>query len=62
MDDNDTMPCPHCGQAVYDDTERCPHCENYLSREDAPSNHPLWLVVGVVTCLILVALWILRNR
>ena len=23
-DDDETMPCPHCGEPVYDDAERCP--------------------------------------
>jgi hypothetical protein len=60
-DDDDTMPCPHCGRAIYDDAERCPFCEKYVSREDAPSRQPVWIVVCAVICVALVALWILKN-
>jgi hypothetical protein len=60
-DDDVTMPCPYCGKAIYDDAERCPYCENYVSREDAPSKQPVWLVIGVVICLAIIALWILGR-
>jgi predicted nucleic acid-binding Zn ribbon protein len=60
--DDDTVPCPYCGKAVYEDAERCPYCENYLSREDAPGRQPTWIVIGVLVCLVLVAGWILGWR
>ena len=25
-DSDETMPCPYCGDPVYDDAERCPGC------------------------------------
>lgn len=54
-----TIECPYCQAEIHEDSQRCPFCENYLSREDAPSERkPVWLVVGVVICLILVLLWI----
>jgi hypothetical protein len=53
------MPCPYCGQSVYDDAERCPHCENYLSEEDAPAQRPWWLLPGVLVCLLLAVGWAL---
>jgi hypothetical protein len=63
MTDDVTMPCPTCGRDIYYDAERCPYCENYISREDTPSQHPTWIVFGAVICLAIVALWILgRNR
>jgi predicted nucleic acid-binding Zn ribbon protein len=60
--DDDTMPCPYCGQAIYDEAERCPYCESYISREDAPSRQSTWIVVGVVICLAIVALWVLGRN
>jgi predicted nucleic acid-binding Zn ribbon protein len=57
-DDDETIPCPHCRRPVYEDAERCPHCENYLSQEDAPRRHPLWIVVGAILVLAVVLLWI----
>jgi predicted RNA-binding Zn-ribbon protein involved in translation (DUF1610 family) len=59
-DDDETMPCPHCGEAVFDDAERCPECGQYLSREDAPRSKPWWVVLGVVACLGMMAWWILH--
>ena len=63
-DDEDaapTMACPYCGAEIHDDSELCPFCENYISREDAPASaKPLWIVLGVVLCLLLVLLWIFQ--
>lgn len=56
----DTEPCPHCRRPVYEQAEVCPHCRNYISREDAPSRKPVWIVVGTLVCLaVVVFLWIL---
>jgi hypothetical protein len=57
-DDDDTEPCPHCRETVYDDAERCPHCGNYLSREDTPAHRPWWIIAGVMICLAVVLKWI----
>ena len=58
---DETMPCPHCGDPVYEEAERCPSCGHYLSREDAPWRRPpWWLLVGVVLGLIVVLGWVLR--
>ncbi|MFO0949783.1 MAG: zinc ribbon domain-containing protein [Isosphaeraceae bacterium] len=60
-DDDPTVPCPHCGRDIYDDSEWCPGCGRYLSREDAPGGgRPWWIVVGVVLCLMVVLGWVLR--
>lgn len=63
MDDDDvTIPCPHCGNDVYDDAEQCPHCGNYLSQEDKPAEpKPLWIIVGGLICVALVILWVWRG-
>ncbi len=62
-DDEETEPtiaCPYCQAEIHEESLRCPFCENYLSRVDSPpQRRPLWLVVGIVICLILVLLWIL---
>jgi predicted nucleic acid-binding Zn ribbon protein len=57
-DGEDTVPCPHCGKAVYEDAERCPYCETYLSEEDAPARNPWWIILGALGVLAAVALWI----
>jgi predicted nucleic acid-binding Zn ribbon protein len=57
-EEDTTLPCPVCGEAIYDDAERCPACGHYLSREDSqPANKPLWIVFGALLCLLIVILW-----
>ena len=59
-EDSATIPCPNCGQEFYEDSPRCPHCGQYISAEDAPPRRmPWWIVLGVVLCLCVIALWII---
>ena len=61
-DQDSTIPCPHCGEDVYDDAEQCPHCGQYLSEETAPrSARPWWILVGVAICIVIVVAWALGN-
>jgi predicted nucleic acid-binding Zn ribbon protein len=45
-----TIPCPHCGADVLEDSPRCPDCGMYLSEEDAParSRSGLWMIVAIL--------------
>jgi len=58
--DDDTVPCPYCRRAIHEDSQRCPYCEQYISQEDAPSRKPWWLIITVVVCILIIALWLLR--
>ncbi len=59
-DDASSIPCPYCGQEVYEDSPRCPHCGRYISEEDAPPRRlPWWIVLGVVLCLCAIVVWII---
>jgi hypothetical protein len=59
-DDPETVPCPYCGKQVSELAELCPYCKSFISREDAPGRKPVWLIVGVGACLVVVVLvWIL---
>jgi hypothetical protein len=60
-DSDETMPCPHCGESVYDDAERCPSCGWYLSREDAPRRFPWWFVVGFLLCMVVLMRWVMGR-
>ena len=58
-EDDSTIPCPYCGQEMYEDAPRCPHCGQYISSEDAaPSRAPWWIILGVVLCLCAIWVWI----
>lgn len=57
-EEDDTVECPYCRASIYGDAVRCPRCENYLSREDAPSRTPLWIVLTALICLVVVLAWV----
>jgi hypothetical protein len=60
-DDEPTIPCPYCHEEMFEDSPRCPHCGRYISEEDAPPGRkPLWIILGVVLCLIVIAIWIVQ--
>ena len=57
--EQETYPCPYCGEDVYEDAERCPHCDKYISGEDAPpTRKPLWFVVALVLALAMLLGWL----
>ena len=59
-EDDETAPCPNCDRPIYDDAELCPYCGRYVSREDAPTRKPWWVMLGVLACLAMVTWWILH--
>jgi endogenous inhibitor of DNA gyrase (YacG/DUF329 family) len=59
-DDDSTVPCPYCGQEVYEDSPRCPHCGRYISEEDSPPRRmPWWVILGIVLCFCAIVVWII---
>jgi predicted nucleic acid-binding Zn ribbon protein len=58
-DDDGTVECPYCGEAMFDDVEQCPHCGKYLSDEDAPRRRwPWWMWLGLAGALFVVWRWV----
>ena len=57
-DELETLPCPECGQAIYEEAEQCPHCGQYVT---FPSSHAFdgkpwwWIALGLLGTLAL--LW-----
>jgi len=49
-DDDYTVPCPECGEPVYEDAEQCPYCGSYITSSSHPfEGRPVWWVVlGVI--------------
>ena len=59
-DEEETVPCPYCGRAIYEESQRCPNCEQYISREDAPpTRRPWWIIAGTVLCCYVIYRWVL---
>jgi predicted nucleic acid-binding Zn ribbon protein len=53
--DEDTFPCPYCGNAIYDDSVQCPHCHMYIENERVAGPRAMWWIrVIQVTALILI--------
>jgi predicted nucleic acid-binding Zn ribbon protein len=51
-DAGDTVPCPYCGAAIYDDAVRCPKCGEYLSDEErTTAGRPTWVIVTALLVL-----------
>ena len=63
LDDEDdtTIPCPACGEAMFDDSPRCPHCGVYVVADGGSSSLPNWVVLTVLVCLALAAWWIIGS-
>jgi DNA-directed RNA polymerase subunit RPC12/RpoP len=57
--EDETIPCPYCGESMHDESVQCPHCGNYLSAEDRPfERKSLWLILAAIACLLAALLWI----
>ena len=61
MEDSEdwTVPCPHCGEEIYDDVDQCPYCQTYLTPSDFRRPQPWWLIVVIILTLLgfLLASW-----
>jgi hypothetical protein len=54
--ESETLPCPSCGQMVFEETEKCPYCGDWIMPLRAAGSAPHWArVVGVVLAILLVA-------
>jgi hypothetical protein len=61
-DESETLPCPACGEPVYEDAEQCPHCGTYVTHGTSLlSGRPTWFVVlavlGVVALIVALLRW-----
>jgi hypothetical protein len=41
-DQDDEIPCPHCGRSIYDDAVQCPYCHLYVEGSSAVT--PPWSI------------------
>ena len=48
IEDDYTIECPKCGEAIYDDAPQCPHCGQYITSADVARRPPTWFVIIVV--------------
>ena len=56
-DESETIPCPACGEEIYEDAQRCPFCGQYVvTRLHRPAGWGKWLLVGLAILLLSVYL------
>ena len=53
----DLVPCPACGEQIYEETQQCPHCGEYVtSSTSALGGRPWWFcalgTAGVVAAIV----------
>jgi predicted nucleic acid-binding Zn ribbon protein len=57
-DDPQIVPCVHCGEEVLEDAEKCHRCGEYLTDSELNNpRKPLWFVITVLICLVIVYFW-----
>ncbi|MBM4022213.1 MAG: hypothetical protein FJ284_08225 [Planctomycetes bacterium] len=60
-DEADTLPCPACGQPIFEDSPRCPTCGEYVTAGDASPRRPVWVLATAVVCLALAVWWAIAG-
>jgi len=60
-DDWDTIPCPECGESIYEDTPSCPYCGHYItfSTNLWSNQSPVWIGVGMLGILAVIIILVL---
>jgi hypothetical protein len=62
-DSSETVPCPHCGAEMYEDSIHCPVCGEYVTHSTSPmAGWPMWFailgLVGVIALIVaLIFFW-----
>jgi len=56
-DDPEQIPCPHCRKSIAEEAEWCTHCGQYISREDASTPLPPWVILSAILAIILAVMW-----
>jgi len=55
-DETDVLPCPACGEEIYEDADQCPSCGHYFTAASAPASSGSlwwWLLLAVAAGLAL---------
>ncbi len=60
-DDDTTIPCPACGEPMFEDSPRCPACGDYVTAGGAAGLKPAWIVLTSLVCLAVEAWWIVGG-
>ena len=62
LDDSvELVPCPSCGEMIYEEAEQCPECGEYIVHSTSPwQGKPYWWILlgafGVLVTMVALAL------
>ena len=60
-DGSDTMPCPACGSAIYDDSPQCPFCGEYVVMRSGGAARRVGWWVALVLALVAMGAFVLTR-
>ncbi len=52
-DSTEELPCPACGELVYEETEKCPHCGDWINPRRPAARHRPWVWVTALIMLVI---------
>ena len=57
----ETIACPSCGEAIYEDAEQCPSCGDYVTSRSTLvlADRPWWFVLLAVAGSVALVVWLL---
>ena len=63
FDESETVPCPECGEEIYEDASSCPYCGHFVTFSAHPwsGRSTVWIGVGVAGTLAVIAALILGG-
>ena len=60
-DEAETLPCPACGEPVYEDVEACPYCGEYVTHSTSVlTGKPAWFIALAIAGIIAVVVALLH--
>ena len=59
-DVNEVLPCPSCGQEVFEDAERCPYCGDWIVPGSGRGQlHWVWMIAGILALIAFITVSVL---
>lgn len=55
-EDAETIVCDNCHKPFYEQAESCPHCGEFVTSQGSAGRRPLWVVIGLLVCIVVVLL------
>jgi hypothetical protein len=56
-----TLPCPECGESVYEESPQCPYCGVYITHNTRPLAGKPWWFLALGLLGILAVIWLLSG-